>query len=165
MKRILALIILLISTSVFAAQYARLNDQTGQLYARTDGHAVVIDGRIVFWPDEESLGAAGYYAVPAVTVAVASWSLVDGRLVPEYAPPPERPKTISKLDLLLALNEMGKVDTFFAWLDASGLRVFWDAAQDLSTDHPLCEQALSGVQEALGLSDAEVAAVLARIAK
>ena len=108
MKRIIALIILLVSTSTLA-QYARLNEQSGQLYDRTDGHAVAIDGRIVFWPDEGTLSEAGYYAVPSVTGAVARWSLVDGRLVPEYAPPPERPKTISKLDLLLALNEMGKV--------------------------------------------------------
>lgn len=90
-----------------------------------------------------------------------TWLCRDGTIVPAV----ERPKTISKLDLLLVLRELDKTDAFFAWLDASGLREFWAAAQLLTTNHPLYAEALASVQEALGLTDEEAAAILARIAK
>ena len=54
---------------------------------------------------------------------------------------------------------------FLAWLDSSGLKPFWDAATVMTTIHPLYEQALSSVQEALGISDDERDEILARIAK
>ena len=90
-----------------------------------------------------------------------TWICRDGTIVPVT----ERPKVISKLDLLLVLREMDKTAEFVAWLDQSGLRIYWDAAQLMTTDHPLYESALSSVQEALGLTDEEVEAVLERIAK
>lgn len=90
------------------------------------------------------------------------WTCRDGSMT---VPASELPKTISKLDLLLVLREMGKLDAFFAWLEASGLKPFWDAAQLMTTDHPLYEQALESVQEALGLTDEERDEILERIAK
>ena len=96
-----------------------------------------------------------------VEYAGETWICRDGSIVPN-AP---RPRIISKLDLLLALRELDKTAEFFAWLDASGLREFWNAAQVLATDHPLYNQALTSVQEALGLSDAERDAILESITK
>lgn len=90
------------------------------------------------------------------------WDCDDGTI---SAPKEELPKTISKLDLLLVLRELGKLDAFFAWLDASSLKPFWDAAQNMATDHPLYTQALASVQAALGISDEERDAILERIAK
>jgi len=92
----------------------------------------------------------------------AKWYCIDGTM---SVPASELPYTISKLDLLLALRELDKMDAFFAWLEASGLKPFWDAAQIMATDHPLYEQALSSVQQALGLTDEERDAILEQIAK
>jgi len=110
---------------------------------------------------ESSWVLIGQEWFPAVEYAGETWVCRDGSIVPAI----ERPKTISKLDLLLVLRELDKVDAFFAWLDASGLREFWAAAQLLTTNHPLYAEALASVQEALGLTDEEAAAILARIAK
>ena len=96
-----------------------------------------------------------------VEYAGETWLCRDGTIVPAT----ERPKTISKLDLLLVLREMGKLDAFFAWLEASGLKPFWDAAQLMTTDHPLYEDALESAQEALGVTDEERDELLERIAK
>ena len=90
------------------------------------------------------------------------WTCKDGTMA---VPPQDLPKTISKLDLLLVLREMGKLEQFSAWLDASGLRMFWDAAQLMTTDHPLYEQALGSVQEALQITDEQRDEILRRIAK
>ena len=90
------------------------------------------------------------------------WVCVDGSI---SIPEDERPKTISKLDLLLALRELDKTDDFFTWLELSGLKPYWDAAQVMATDHPLFEQGLATVKIALELSDEEVQDVLSRIAK
>lgn len=92
----------------------------------------------------------------------AEWTCRDGTMT---VPAEELPKTISKLDLLLVLREMGKLDAFFAWLEASGLKPFWDAAQLMTTDHPLFGQALESVQEALGVTDEERDEILRRIAR
>lgn len=97
-----------------------------------------------------------------VEYAGKRWTCKDGSI---YIPTVDLPKTISKLDLLLVLRELDKMDAFLTWLDASGLKVFFDQANILSTDHPLYEQALVSVQQALGLSDEELQAILARIAK
>ena len=113
----------------------------------------------------ESLPSAWVYVgdewLAQVEYAGETWLCRDGTIVPVT----ERPKVISKLDLLLVLREMGKTDVFVAWLDASGLRIYWDAAQLMTTDHPLYEQALESVQEALGLTDEERDEILERIAK
>jgi hypothetical protein len=97
-----------------------------------------------------------------VEYAGQRWYCTDGTIT---VPAEELPKTISKLELLMALNEMEKLPDFLAWLEASGLKPFFDQATILSTDHPLYESAVSSVQQALGLTDEEVQAVLARIAK
>lgn len=96
-----------------------------------------------------------------VDYAGETWLCYDGTIVPAT----DRPQTISKLDLLLVLRDMGKTDEFVAWLDQCGLRIFWDAAQLMTTDHPLYEQALESVQEALGITDEERDEILERIAK
>lgn len=99
--------------------------------------------------------------ISKVDYAGHMWFCRDGSIVPTG----DRPKVISKLDLLLVLREMDKLAAFAAWLDASGLKPFWDAAQLLTTDHPLYEQALASAQEALGITDEQRDAILERIAK
>jgi len=97
-----------------------------------------------------------------VEYAGSRWTCEDGSV---SVPSDELPKVISKLDLLLVLRELEKVDLFFVWLDASGLKPYWDAAQVMSTDHPLFAQGVASVSEALGLSEEEVQAILSRIEK
>jgi len=113
----------------------------------------------------ETLPSAWVYVgdewLAQVEYAGETWLCRDGTIVPVT----ERPKVISKLDLLLVLSEMGKLEAFFAWLEASGLKPFWDAAQLMTTDHPLYGQALESVQEALGVTDEERDEILERIAK
>jgi len=92
----------------------------------------------------------------------SKWYCEDGTM---SVPASELPKIISKLDLLMAIQKIGKIPEFFAWLDSSGLRVFWDAAQNLSTDNPLYEEALHGACEALGLSEEEAMEILEQIYK
>lgn len=164
MKRLVAIIVLLVSASTFAAQYARLNDQTGQLYDRTDGHAVAIAGRIVFWPDAATLNAAEYYVVPTVTGAVSRWSLADGRLVPEYAPPPPpAPVQYSKLKILRAVNSLGLYDTFAAFLGTLSpyQQECWACAQVVATDDSDFAQVLAAIPAALGITQEQVEALLA----
>ena len=55
------------------------------------------------------------------------WTCRDGSMI---VPADELPKTISKLDLLLVLHELDKMDAFFAWLDASGLKPFCPSWQE-----------------------------------
>lgn len=129
------------------------------------------DGRLVpVLPRALRTASGVVYPAPQTAFESAGWRLetteeAAAREAAEEAARRAMPKTISKLDLLLVLRELNKLDAFFAWLEGSGLKPFWDAAQELSTDHPLYEQALASVQEALGLTDAERDAILEQIAK
>jgi hypothetical protein len=163
MKRLSAFILILLALATVAPAWDFLWREGGQNlatrsadpFARLD-RVARLDDQPVRWAREGD----GFRFF--VVWCGEEWTCRDGTIQPSRD---ELPKTISKLDLLLVLREMDKTDEFVAWLDASGLRIFWDAAQDLATDHPLYEQALESVQEVLGLTDEEVEAVLERIAK
>lgn len=96
----------------------------------------------------------------AVSYAGKTWICRDGTIVPAE----ERPKRISKLDLLLVLRELDKIGSFFAWLEQSGLKHFWDAAQVMATNHPLFADALASAIVALEITPEEAAAIIERIA-
>ena len=162
---ILPILAILIAISAFAAQYARLNEQGGQLYDRTDGHAVAIDGRMVFWPDADTLESAGYYAVPPVTNAVLRWSLVDGRLVPEYAPPPPPvPVEYSKHDIIEELYAADLYDRFADFIDSLPRvqRDLWQNSLVIASDDPVFSQVLLAIPAVLGITQDEVDEILSR---
>ena len=134
-------------------------DATGNCATRSQSPFAVSDRAYRVAPLPSSWVLVGDSCLAQVEYAGEKWLCRDGTIVPAA----ERPKVISKLDLLLVLRELDKIDAFFAWLDASGLKPFWDAAQLLTTDHPLYEQSLASVQEALGISDEERDSILDRI--
>lgn len=136
-------------------------DVTGNCATRAQSPFAVTDRDYRVEPLPSAWVYVGDAWLSKVEYAGETWICRDGTIVPVT----ERPKVISKLDLLLVLRELGKLDAFFAWLEASGLKPFWDAAQLITTDHPLYEQALESVQEALGLTDEERDEILERIAK
>ena len=113
----------------------------------------------------EALPSSWVYAGDAwltyVEYADEIWICRDGTIVPETP----RPKTISKLALLLVLRELDKLDAFFSWLDVSGLRVYWDAAQIMTTDHPIFEQGFASIKAALEITDEQAEQIMERIAK
>lgn len=163
MKRLSAFVLILLSLATLSPAWDFLWRESGQNLATRSADPFARLDRVA---REESLPVEWEREGDGFRFFVAwggeEWTCRDGTMT---VPSSELPKTISKLDLLLVLREMDKTGEFVTWLDASGLRIFWDAAQLMTTDHPLYEQALEGVQEALGLTDEEVEAVLERIAK
>jgi len=146
------------------ALLAALTASAVQLWVSPDGRHLPIlplalhqDGGVLYPAPQSAFEAAGWHLETAEEAAA--------REAEEAAARQAMPREISKLDLLLVLREMDKMDAFFAWLDAAGLHELWDAAQALTSDHPLYESALASVQEALGVSDEERDAILERIAK
>ena len=79
------------------------------------------------------------------------------KLVPLVTPP----RTFSKLRLINALMTRNLWPAVRDWLDTSGYYDIFLAAQDFREDHPQFATALATAQSRFGLSDANVAAILA----
>lgn len=153
---------LLLTARIASADWDFLyRDATGNCVTRSQDPFAIPGRSYRLQPLPASWAFIGDSWISKVDYAGEIWLCRDGSILPTG----ERPKVISKLDLLLVLRELDKLAAFTAWLDASGLKPFWDAAQLLTTDHPLYEQALASVQEALGITDEERDAILERIAK
>ncbi len=85
----------------------------------------------------------------------ANFKLVP--LVPLVAPP----RTFSKLRLINALMSRNLWPAVRDWLDASSYYDIFVAAQDFREDHPQFAAALTAAKSRFGLSDSDVAAILA----
>lgn len=162
MKRLLLSILLIAALDASAFDFL-WHDAAGNAWATRSGDPFARldrEYRVDALPAQWARDGDGFRFF--VVHAGEEWTCRDGTIRPL---PSELPQVVSKLDLLLAIYDLGKFDVFMAWLDGSGLKPFWDAAQVMATDHPLYEQALASVQQALGLTDAEREAILEKIAK
>jgi len=80
--------------------------------------------------------------------------------IPPKPTPPKRPFAMSKLKLLRQLAALNLLDGFLAMLDTiPNARLFFDAAQVLSTDDPLVLAAVPQFQSATGISAADLSAL------
>ena len=79
------------------------------------------------------------------------------KLVPLVAPP----RTFSKLRLINALMSRNLWSAVRDWLDTSGYYDIFHAAQDFREDHPQFTAGLNAAKSRFGLSDANVATILA----
>lgn len=135
-------------------------------------------GRIHHNPTAALYAAHGYLpivtAVPTppdgMTVSGRKWATDGVRCFEEYTytPVAEEPRVrrYSKLKLYAALSAAGLWDRLMAYLDGvtvDGLnaRVAFDLANELSDAHPMFATMLAQAQTALGVSDEQVAAILA----
>ena len=85
------------------------------------------------------------------------WALVD-------APPPT-PRTFSKLRIVAALTKAGVWPQVKAYIEQAGLYDLYLAAQDFREDNEYFTQGKTALQTALGWTDEQVEAVLARSVK
>lgn len=136
------------------------------------------DGRVTISPTAEMYAVAGYLPVETVaptppdgmTVSGRKWATDGVRCFEEYtySPVAEEPRVrrYSKIKLYAALTSAGLWDRLMAFLDGvtvEGLnaRVAFDLANELNDAHPMFASMLAQAQSALGVSDEQVAAILA----
>ena len=127
-------------------------------------------------PTEAEYNAAGWYrnsieppSPPAgKVVASATFSIQDNQVVGTYtyedAPTPVR--TFSKFKLFLVLSNMGLWSQFEDWLKTQtvlGMNAYtaFSIANDLTDENPLFNSLLADAQTALGVTDEQVAQILA----
>lgn len=136
------------------------------------------DGRVTISPTAEMYAAAGYLPVEdtppsppeGMTVSGRKWATDGVRCFEEYtySPVVDEPHVhrYSKLKLYAALSAAGLWDRLTAYLDGvtvegMNARVAFDLANELNDAHPMFASMLAQVQTALGVSDGQVAAILA----
>ena len=86
----------------------------------------------------------------------AEYVCQDGTVpIPENAP-----RRISILKLVMAIRAAGKYPEFMAFLESSGYKELFFIAQEFTTDHELFVAGREAAQQALGLTDEEVEAIL-----
>ena len=139
------------------------------------------DGSVVIAPKEADLLTAHYLPVideKPVTdethyASPVGWEERDGAIRRTYEIreiPPRPPRTFSKLYLEDALFQAGLLDEVDAFIDAQTitneygqtmpLRRKYQTANDFSEAHPLFAQFKTALQQALGLTDAQVEKIL-----
>lgn len=76
---------------------------------------------------------------------------------------PPAPKVYDKYNLLAALKESGLLAAFLSLIGADAeTEALWNAAETLPADDPLFKQVLGAAKTALGLTDEQIAALLAK---
>ena len=85
------------------------------------------------------------------------WMLVDA--------PPTPPRIFSKLKVVAALTEAGVWAQVKAWIEANGLYDLYLAAQEFAEDNEWFAQGKGALQTALGWTDEQVEALLAKCAE
>lgn len=71
------------------------------------------------------------------------------------------PFEISKLKLVEAFDTLGKRAEFLAFVAADAeMKLYWDTATTLDSDHPMVVQAAAAIAQAFGLSAEQVDALL-----
>lgn len=73
-----------------------------------------------------------------------------------------RPTTYSKMRCVAELTRLGVWEQVKAWIEEHGLYDLYLAAQDFSEDNEYFQQGKAALQQALGLTDAQVAEILAK---
>ena len=71
-----------------------------------------------------------------------------------------KPVKYSRLSIYMALAQLGKWETAKAWMESQGLYTAFMLAQEISSDHPQFVAVKSQVAVVLGLTDAQVDAIL-----
>lgn len=114
--------------------------------------------------------ACGWYACrdtnavpPGMRVTAAAWTLADHAAwhTVTLAPIPPRNTVISKYRLLIALDNIGAMQTFLAALAADARRkALWDAAVTLDSTNAMVQAFLGDLKTALPLSDAQADALI-----
>lgn len=87
------------------------------------------------------------------TVIVQTWE--------EVADPPPPPRSLSKRRLYRALSAAGIWEPVKVYMESVGAWTDFDLATTLDEDDPLIVAAVAALKQSLGLSDAEVEAILA----
>ena len=135
-------------------------------------------GRIHHNPTAALYASDGYlpieHAAPTppdgMTVSGRKWATDGVRCFEEYtySPVAEEPRVhrYSRLKLYVALTSAGLWDRLMEFLDGvtvegMNARVAFDLANELNDTHPMFASMLAQVQTALGVSDEQVAAILA----
>lgn len=137
---------------------------------------LVSNGRVLVSPSEAAYRAAGWLPVTrpdpnppdGQRVAATRYEVADGAIstVYDYAAAEPTPRLFSKLKLYAALSAANLWQPLVDWLETqtvNGLnaRTAFDLAQDLSDTHPLFTQMLDAAKSALGVTDEQVAQILA----
>lgn len=140
-------------------------------------YAKIIDGKLTdsingTWlgnvanPTDGELADAGYFSVPEVTGEVESWSLVDGRLVPNYSPKDTRIGiVVSKAKIAEVVDGMGKTALFMAWLQrkAAYMTAWTDGSPTVIYDPSANTGDLYSLISALGIDAGQVAALIEQV--
>lgn len=146
----------------------------------------LVNGAIIYAPSSLRTPAGLILNPKRLSYLQAGWKFLD--LQPPADPPPEGkeytitgyaetdtdiqanfklvplvkpPRTFSKLRLINALTMRNLWSAVRDWLDASGYYDIFLAAQDFREDHPQFAAALAAAQSRFGLSDADIATILA----
>jgi hypothetical protein len=71
------------------------------------------------------------------------------------------PYEISKLRLVEAFDAIGKLDEFLAFLSSDAdMKLYWDTATTLDSDHPMVQAATQSISQAFGLTEEQVDAIM-----
>lgn len=147
---------------------------------------VRIGGTIYAAPTSEQYAACGYLLIDNTKpekvgvyfVSTEYGDIVDGRIVRRYderpiVAPPRRIRHFSKLSLYVVLTKLGITDdAFMAWLATKEVEVedvtirgdlAFNKAQDLTDNHPAFESIVKDAQTQFGISDEQLAEILAAI--
>lgn len=150
-------------------------------FARIDGggalayapRTLVLDGRVYVSPSSARYAEAGWLPVEAAPpdppdgkrVKAMRYEVAEGRIVPvyEYEDAAPGPVLVSKSKVEAAIDRMGKTAEFVAWLNSRAVYVgAWTRGGDTIIYNPSDNSGdLASLVAALGVSDEQVAAILA----
>lgn len=163
--------------------YGKLDDNNKIGYAPNN---VRIGGTIYAAPTAEQYAECGWLPIDSTKpeklgvyfISTEYGDLVDGRIFRRYderpiVAPPRRIRHFSKLSLYVVLTKLGITDeAFMAWLATKEVEVegvvirgdlAFNKAQDLTDNHPAFESIVKDAQTKFGISDAQLAEILAAI--